>query len=121
MAKQNKMWKPGFIVCMFCLAAIHFLATLSMIIYANKGSVVFFNNPDQALVGIQKTLGTVTWVLAQPAHTVWNAGLLEAVPYYANWVFFGLNSLLWGFVLSFFLGLMFKVEKKKQPKARAAS
>lgn len=120
MAKKNSMWKLGFLTCMFSTASIHFLASLALMVYANKGSVVFFSSPDKTLVGTEKTVNTITWILSQPAHTVWNAGLLETVPYYMNWVFFGLNSLLWGFALTFFLGIVFKVNKKK-PQARTAS
>ncbi len=105
---------------MFFFAVIHFLATLALIVYANKGSVEFFGAPDQTLVGTQKTMGAITWVLTQPAHNVWNIGLFESVPHYMSWAFFGMNSLVWGFALAFFLGIVFKVEKKK-PRSYATS
>jgi hypothetical protein len=111
--KAKNAWKAGFMGRMFFFGAIHFMVTLGLIVYANKGSVVFFTSQDPTIVGTQKMVGTITWLLSQPAYNFWNMGLLNAVPYYMSWGFFAVNSIFWGFLLAFFFGMLFKTKKKK--------
>jgi hypothetical protein len=83
-------------------------------VFVTGGSVVLFGAPDPVITGLKKTLGIVTRVLSEPAYSVWNNGLMDTIPQYGAWIFFGLNSLVWGFVLSYLLGRGGKKKTKKK-------
>ena len=114
MGKPKNKKKGGLLKRMIILAAIHAVITIGLIVFVNGGAVVLFSDLDPAITGLKKTLNMVTRVLTEPAYSVWNNGLVDTVPQYGQWILFGLNSLLWGFVLAYIFGRGGKKKAKKK-------
>lgn len=114
MGKPKNKSKGGLLKRMIIFAALHAVITIGLIVFVNGGAVKLFTETDPTITGLKQNLGIVTRVLSEPAYSVWNNGLVDTVPQYGVWVLFGLNSLVWGFVLSYLLGRMGKKKPKKK-------
>ncbi len=81
---------------------LHALITLCLTLYVYKRGMVRFDNPEIPVTMVESVAKLTVQVLIQPVHFLWT----ESIRRYLNsfeWVFFCLNSFLWGWGSSGFL------------------
>ena len=101
--------KPSFIKRMLFYAVAHFIITLGLVISASGGAFEIFKDPDRGNTGIAQVAESSSRVLLQPALAAWDAGLGEHLPEVTAWGALALNSLVWGFVISYLISIVFRV------------
>lgn len=101
--------KPSFIKRMLFYAVGHFIITLGLVVSASGGAFEIFKDPDRGNTGLEAVAESSSRVLLQPALALWDAGLGDALPEFTAWGALALNSLVWGFVISYLISIIFRV------------
>jgi len=100
------MNKKQFILFGIILSFIHIIITLFFLIIVSSAGSTKFDNPEYKLPLLIKIISFVINVLMFPAAFLWK--FFPSSINVLEWVFFILNSLLWGFIITILIAMTVK-------------
>jgi hypothetical protein len=104
--------KKRIIVATLVIASIHFVLALGIFGISFVLGMETFDDPEHHVSLFEKASQRLSIVLLQPGLLCWTSLMSKHLPDFVEWIFWGCNSLLWGFVLALLINVKNIINKK---------